>query len=65
MRVVNFSNSLSKDIVQAPLLNAFKNRFDKFYDKLGVQYSEGSIIDRRRKKVKRLFYKPEAYNTIK
>jgi hypothetical protein len=48
MRTVNNWNSLKDDIVQAPSVNSFKNRLDKFCETIGIMYCEDPVIGNRR-----------------
>jgi len=47
MRVVNFRNSLPEEVVQAPSVNVFKQRFDALCERLNIQYSEEPDLGRQ------------------
>jgi len=47
MRVVNFWNSLPEEVVQAPSVNVFKQRFDALCEKLDIQFTEKRDLGRQ------------------
>jgi len=44
---MNFWNSLPEEVVQAPSLNVFKQRFDALCEKLDIQFSEEPDLGRQ------------------
>ena len=54
-RVVNTWNSLSEEVVDAPSLDSFKNRFDKYWETQNIVYSYKEMLD---------FHAPDPEGTV-